>query len=240
MVLRRRLLEGVYPMERSLPGEHKLAEEFDVSRVTIRRTLERLDSEGLVTRRRGAGTFPGDAVLKGPRAVPLGTLREHLESSGAERQWLELVAYEMITAPPLLKMDDVSFGRRVLRIRRVSFHGDEPAHFVTSYVPGDLSQDIDEQSIGNATVLSRLEEAGHVIGEAEVTVTAAGADVDVANYLQVPVGSPLLLQQRLTLDPDGEPLEYFEGFSRPDHYRYQFVYSEDKQKSSTLGWRSAG
>ena len=239
MVLRRRLLEGGYPPDEPLPGEHRLAEEFDVSRVTIRRTLDRLDQEGLVTRRRGAGTFPGEAARSARRAVPLGTLREHLQASAAERQWLELVDSEMITPPPFLNRDRVTFGRKVLRIRRVSFHADEPAHFVTSYVPGDLSHEIDPESLGNATVLSRLEGAGHAIGEAEVTLTATGADIDVAGYLQVPAGTPLLLQQRLTMDSAGQPLEYLEALSRPDQYRYQFVHSKDESQQ-TLGWRAPG
>lgn len=240
MVLRRRLLEGWYTSEEPLPGEHRLAEEFNVSRVTIRRTLDRLAKEGMVTRRRGSGTFPGDAARNARLAVPLGTLRAHLEASGVERRRLELLAFELITPPPFLNRERVSFGRRVLRVRRVSFHGDSPAHFVTSYVPGDLSHEIDKDSLGNATVLSRLEEAGQVIGEAEVTVTATGADVDIADHLQVPVGTPLLLQQRLTLDPHGQPLEYFEALSRPDQYRYQFVYSQDEQKNQSLSWRAPG
>jgi GntR family transcriptional regulator len=128
----------------------------------------------------------------------------------------------------------------VLRVRRLSYHGDSPAHFVTSYVPGDLSHDIDSSSLGNATVLSRLEAAGQTIGEAEVTVTATGADVLAARHLQVPVGTPLLLQQRLTLDPSGQPLEYFEGLSRPEEYRYQFVYSKDDKAQQTLSWRTPG
>lgn len=240
LVLRRRLLEGAYAEDEALPGEHKLAEAFSVSRVTIRRTLDRLESEGLVKRRRGAGTFPGEAIGKARQAVPLGTLREHLDASSAERRSLALLDHEMIIAPAYLNRDPVNFGRRVLRIRRISFHGDEPAHFVTSYVPEDLSRDIDPESIGSTTVLSTLEAAGHRIGEVEVTVSATGADMDVAGHLQIPAGTPLLLQQRLTLDSSGKPLEYFEGLSRPEHYRYQFVYAEGETKLHSQRWLAPG
>jgi GntR family transcriptional regulator len=240
LVLRRRLLEGAYGEDEALPGEHRLAEAFSVSRVTIRRTLERLESEGLVKRRRGAGTFPGDAVGKARQTVPLGTLREHLDASGAERRSLTMVDHEMIAAPAYLNREPVTFGHQVLRIRRISFHGDEPAHFVTSYVPGDLGQEIDPESLGSTTVLSRLEAAGHRIGEVEVTVSATGADMDVAGYLRIPAGTPLLLQQRLTLDASGAPLEYFEALSRPEHYRYQFVYAEGETKLHSQRWLAPG
>ncbi len=48
---------GQFPPERAMPGENALAERYDVSRLTIRRSLELLQREGLVQRRQGAGTF---------------------------------------------------------------------------------------------------------------------------------------------------------------------------------------
>lgn len=55
--LRRRILEGVYAYEERLPAERNLAEEFGVSRGTIRSVLDLLEQQNLVTRQVGSGTY---------------------------------------------------------------------------------------------------------------------------------------------------------------------------------------
>ena len=82
------------------------------------------------------------------------------------------------------------------------------------------------------------------IDRAEVTITAAAADVFVAQQLGVPVGAPLLVTQRLTADVDGRSVEYYEGVSRPDEYSLQFVASdvarETGRSARLLPWRAPG
>jgi DNA-binding FadR family transcriptional regulator len=55
--LRRRILDGQYAYEERLPAERNLAEEFDVSRGTIRSVLQILEQQHLVTRQVGSGTY---------------------------------------------------------------------------------------------------------------------------------------------------------------------------------------
>ena len=55
--LRNRILEGRYTYEERLPAERHLAEEFNVSRGTIRSVLEILEDQNLVTRQVGSGTY---------------------------------------------------------------------------------------------------------------------------------------------------------------------------------------
>ena len=55
--LRRRILEGEYSFEERLPAERNLAEEYDVSRGTIRSVLQILEQQHLVTRQIGSGTY---------------------------------------------------------------------------------------------------------------------------------------------------------------------------------------
>ena len=43
--------------EEALPPERELAEEFGVSRITVRKALDALVEEGMLNRRQGAGTF---------------------------------------------------------------------------------------------------------------------------------------------------------------------------------------
>jgi GntR family uxuAB operon transcriptional repressor len=55
--LRRAILDGQYAFEERLPAERNLAEEFGVSRGTIRSVLQLLEQQHLVTRQLGSGTY---------------------------------------------------------------------------------------------------------------------------------------------------------------------------------------
>ena len=57
-ILRSRILDPRWPTRTPLPGEHALAEEFGVSTGTIRKALDRLVHQGLISRKQGRGTFP--------------------------------------------------------------------------------------------------------------------------------------------------------------------------------------
>lgn len=56
-VIAARILVGVYELQRAIPGELALADEFDVSRNTIRAAVQILVGQGLVTVVRGKGTY---------------------------------------------------------------------------------------------------------------------------------------------------------------------------------------
>ena len=58
------IASGKYSPESQLPPEEVLSQEFDVSRITIRNTLKKLENEGLIYRVRGKGTFISPAGQK--------------------------------------------------------------------------------------------------------------------------------------------------------------------------------
>ena len=88
--LRARLAHGDVAAGGALPSEAELGAQWSASRVTVRRALERLRDEGLVTSRRGSGWF----AAHDPVRQPLGritTVEAALEAAGAhpERRVLE-------------------------------------------------------------------------------------------------------------------------------------------------------
>ncbi|WP_145736747.1 GntR family transcriptional regulator, partial [Bacillus licheniformis] len=55
--MRRRIQEEYYPIDQPIPDELSLAKEFSCSRMTMKRALDILVSEGMLYRKRGHGTF---------------------------------------------------------------------------------------------------------------------------------------------------------------------------------------
>jgi DNA-binding FadR family transcriptional regulator len=71
--LKRAIETGAYSEGDKLPTERQLAETFKAARSTVRRALDKLEKEGLVSRRLGSGTFVGRASISsgGRRAADL-------------------------------------------------------------------------------------------------------------------------------------------------------------------------
>jgi len=60
--LEQMILEGVFPVASRLPAERKLAEQFGVSRPSLREALKKLTAKGLIISRQGGGTFVAETV----------------------------------------------------------------------------------------------------------------------------------------------------------------------------------
>ena len=59
--IRERIEQGEWPTAYQVPSEHKLCEQFDVSRMTARKALQELTAEGVLVRAQGLGTFVAEA-----------------------------------------------------------------------------------------------------------------------------------------------------------------------------------
>src|SRR4051812_46162166 len=91
------IVSGRYEVGDRLPAETDLAETFEVSRPVIREALNRLQADGLVTARQGAGTFvarvpPRQIVKLAPRASIAGILRAFEVRIALEGQAARLAA----------------------------------------------------------------------------------------------------------------------------------------------------
>ena len=63
--IRKKIEDGEYPLGSRLPSERVLAEKFYVNRMTIRRALAVLESQGMIKRRHGSGTYASSVPRKG-------------------------------------------------------------------------------------------------------------------------------------------------------------------------------
>lgn len=224
LVIRQRLLEGVYPPEKPLPSEEDMRHEFNVSRVTIRRALAELESEGLIQRRRGSGTYPIEQSGSPESRANISGLYENLITLGLKTE-AKLLTFETIPAPRSLQRVDSSFEGEVLHIRRVRLLNKEPYSLLESFIPGHLADHFRKRSLGNQPLLVTLDLAGIEATSAEQALTAVPADAEAAEILSVPVGAPLIQMNRLSRGKDQTPIEYFTSYYRPDRFEYRMTLS---------------
>lgn len=84
-LIREGIEAGKYPAGSKLPGENKLAEEYNVSRVTIRTALQQLRASGYIITRMGVGSFVAETNTPhmieelSQKILPQGTMGQSME-----------------------------------------------------------------------------------------------------------------------------------------------------------------
>jgi GntR family transcriptional regulator len=224
LLLRDELLGGAIQPGAALPGELRLAETHGVSRVTVRRALDALVSDGLVERRAGSGT-----IVRRQASPPLqiradfATLMPQIREMG-DKTTARLLSFSY-GEPPMqvaeaLRLPDGARTQRAVRLR--SAQG-LPFSHLTTFVPEVIARSYSEADLA-ATPLFRLLEAGGIrVDHAHQTVSAVLAAPDVAEALETEVGAALISLTRVVYDADGRGIEYLSALYRPDRYRLELT-----------------
>ncbi len=228
LVLREQLAEGRFVA--GVPGEMHLMKEFGVARVTVRRALEQLVAEGLISRTPGRGTValkaPAPAAARAaPQRAHLTGLLENIVNMGL-RTSVKVLACELMAAPEAVAVRlGLAAGEPVQKAVRVRSSREGPLSHITTYVPQRHAARIGRRELARKPLLMLLEDAGVEIGRAEQSISARLADATVARCLGVEVGSALLAVQRLVFGVDDRPVQWLQGLYRPDRYRYEMQLS---------------
>ncbi|MET8182507.1 GntR family transcriptional regulator [Streptomyces sp. NPDC005336] len=136
--LRRELSQGSWAAGDRLPSEPALAAELGVSRVTIRAALAKLESEGLVNRRHGSGTYV-NSVRPLVNSLHINTGADQLiKSTGhvpgiAEMSWRQTEADEDI-ADRL----GIEIGAPIIHLYRIRTADGTPVTVAQDYFPASL------------------------------------------------------------------------------------------------------
>lgn len=218
--LRDEIANGFYIAGETLPGEQKLALLFEVSRVTIRRALKALCSDGWVERRAGSGTTVCDRCsARVPVAMDFSTLMPQLAEMGRNTT-AKLLSFTYAAAPAYVAdAMTLSENEKVQIATRVRLNNGQPFSHLTTYVPESIARNYSESDLANTPLFTLLERSGVTINDAHQSVSATLASPDIANALDIAVGSALLSVQRIVRDKNGRGVEYLSARYRPDLFR---------------------
>jgi len=197
--LRTRIDGGEFAVGRLLPSEAELSRTYDVSRVTVRKSLELLRAEGLIDSRQGFGWFAAGEPVRQPLAR-LATIEAQLAASGV-RSERRITDFAFVKAPARVRQH---LGvEKVLRVARVNLADGEPFARVTVFCAEDLGAHLSKAQVAQTSFYDLLP---ITLGGAVQTIEAAAASASDAELLHIPVGSPVLRCERVTADESGQPV----------------------------------
>jgi GntR family transcriptional regulator len=231
--LRDQIVNGICDWQKPLPSESQLSVEYGVSRATIRKALDLLEEEGLVTRRQGARTYPKMVGYKNVKQ------RRNLDLLAREKNHLELLPGEIEQHYEVIKTDKElarQFNKldALGRVVRIRLSQGKPYCFVVTYMPLEIANRIDWAQLGSKPVITAAVEIGYDFRKVEQSITATVADEESAIAMKAPIGSPLLRMSGLFIDANDNAMMRKDGYFHPDSFEYRMtLYNKNPSTSDS-------
>lgn len=225
------LNDGTYVPGDKLPSEARLAEEFGVNRLTIRRAIEELARAGAVESRQGSGTYVSPRIMRLPLSQRLSTdsLVSRLTSQIAEQG----LTYEDV----LLRAVKINTSRLnttlelpagpLWRVDNALVVNGAAWMWSSSWFPRGLLED----PAGNWNEVTGLYgQLNAALGEPRPVWRAISADAATlqdAEILGIRASSPVLVRDGLTSGQSGQPMLRVSRRARMDRISYVLRYDRD-------------
>ncbi|KMO28564.1 GntR family transcriptional regulator [Methylobacterium aquaticum] len=221
------IADGRHPVGSLLPNEHALAEQFSVSRATVRAAMRELQASGLISRRKSAGTR-----VEAAAASSASGFSQNLESIEAVQQFgveterrVEEIA-DVVADVDLAERLGCQPGQRWLKIAFLRLKPDDPAElpicWTDVYIDATFAAPVRARLSGHAGIYSTLLEAisGRRIVEIRQEIRAGGVPTEIAGALRTEPGShALAIRRQYVLSPQSVA-EISLSIHPADRYRY--------------------
>lgn len=206
------------PTGSRLPSELELMEEYGVSRTTIRAAVSALVDRGVLVRRQGKGTFvrsDGPSITHSldhlsPFFAVLSAAGHPPDTEILDFGWVGGLSVPVELGGP---------QAQALAYRRLYFDDGRPHALLHVHVAERYGRGIRRADVESTPIFHLLERKHDlVLRRARYTITSTIADAELAQHLQLDVGDPLLVMNRRTHSPTGNPVELTTHYLRADTY----------------------
>lgn len=206
-----------------LMTEAEFSQQYEVSRITVRKAIELLVDEGYVMRKQGIGTFIAEKKVR--RVVDSDNLvrsfSETCRMNGQEPS-SELLSVEWLV-PEVAVQHRLHVGEdeKVLKIVRLRKVDGIPVMVETNYYPRRMDFLLRENLTSSTYEIFR--EHGFIPTHAVRTVQICYATLEEAKLLGVEERQPLLLQSEETTDQNHQILHCSKVVVNSQHYRLTVI-----------------
>lgn len=208
-----------------LPSEPALAKQMGVSRATLREAMRIFETQGMIHRRQGVGTF----VV--PPSQVLDTGLEVLESilTVAERKKLQIeVGPYSIIERQATKAEAESLGLaldgKVLQFSWVMETPDRPVAHLVDVIPAGLLGLDEAREFFRGSVLDLLMSSKDLnLTTSRTELSAVSAPAKIARSLGIQRGDVVLCFEATLYTADGRVVDYSHSYYLPGYFRFHVV-----------------
>lgn len=218
-LFRQRIARGEWPEKHRLPTLEALAVEFSVARVTVRQAIDVLAREGLVSPQQGRGTFV-IGVPRTERFISVVTTLDELVRNYEDTEPTIVNMEEGVNSPPL-KPEEGTPAAQYTYMRRVHVRDGRSYCVIGLYLDERIFRRAPVE-FRTKTVIPVLHKMSGVrIQAAHQVLTIGTADMEIAQMLEIPVGSPVAEVRRIFKDRQGTVIYLANAIYRGDAIRIE-------------------
>ncbi|HEY5788727.1 MAG TPA: GntR family transcriptional regulator [Microlunatus sp.] len=216
-----------------LPGDNELCGTYEVSRTVVRQALAELETEGVIERQKGRGTFVAHRRTSERLVQSLTGLYEDVAARGGHLR-SDVRRQEVVPADGLIADQlQLAVGAPVVVIERLRLVDDEPWVLATTYLPYDIAPGLVHDDLSDQSLYAVLEASyGVRLTHGRRGVEAAVASDAQATALEISPGAPVLVLRSLSYAGD-RPVEVFVAYHRGDRSRFEVTLQRSPADPST-------
>jgi GntR family transcriptional regulator len=220
-ILRQQIEDGTWKQHELILSERQLEDQYNLSRPTIRQAIDLLVRQGYLYRVHGKGTFVSPPKLQ-KGILELTSFSEDMRNRGLKPGQVFLEFAYMDAPAKVARHLELPHGRKVLRIKRIRTGNGEPIGIQDSYLALEPGQELTRKEVeARGSIYALLQEKFGVFpSEADETLEVTLATAEEAKLLEIPEGSPLLLNERTLWSQNRKAVEFVTILYRGDRYKY--------------------
>ena len=206
-----------------IPSERELMVDYQVSRITIRKAIEELVAEGYLYKVQGKGTYvktdEGSNNLFAITSCTEDVIRLGMTPS-KKTVVSELVRANVKRAKAL----EITIDDNVYMIGRILYADKEPLNYTLTFLPEKIFPGLSKYDLKKESLYQIITEVyGVKITKARRTIEAIGAQDEIAEYLDIEEGTPIILFRCITygiVNGREIPIENFKCYYRTDKFKF--------------------
>ncbi len=210
----KKIANGVWKTGECISSERELCEIYGVSRMTIRQAIGELVQEGILTRKKGKGTFVCEQKVNQKDMM---SFTEMIKQSGRVLE-TKVVEFEIIDTPE--DIQDIFILDKLYKITRKRIVDCECIALETVYIPVDYCGHLNKEML-EGSLYKVLEGFGYIITNSNSYIIAVNVNDEIRNLLECEKNTPILKMINKTFTSTDKLLFLEEAFYKSDKFTLQ-------------------